>query len=221
MSARSHQSGNAIVFLLLAIALFAALAYTFMRSGQNSVSQMNPQQARLAASEILSYANSLSKTVDRLRQRGCSEKQLSFEASGNSGYANASAPGDFSCHVYNAAGGNMTWQSFTNYNATTTVSSLQNILGSASAITDLSLYVLGVSDSVCRAFNASVNIESSVIPTDSSPMGISTPFTGTFFPTGNPPNNDDPRTSNAIAGCVYLTHASFQKNLIYYTLLSR
>lgn len=67
----------------------------------------------MAATEILNYARLVEQAVDKLRRKGCSEDQLSFENDTllNSGITyigriiNSQSPVDKSCHVFHDNGG--------------------------------------------------------------------------------------------------------------------
>ena len=104
------QSGNVFIIILIGIILFAALAYTFTRSGQTGTGNLTAQQTEIAAQEILNYARLIENAVNRLRQNGCSENEISFESAGLTGHANAGAPGDNSCHIFDTNGGQVTYQ---------------------------------------------------------------------------------------------------------------
>lgn len=113
MTADNRSAGNVILFILLAVALFGALAYTFMRGSEGGQGNMTQQQAKVAAQEILDYAKNVETTVNRLRARGCSENQLSFDYDipATTGYENSNAPADYSCHVFHQNGGKLTHRS--------------------------------------------------------------------------------------------------------------
>lgn len=104
-----RQNGNVVIFILLAVGLFGALAFTFMRNSQQSQGNMTEQQAKIAAQEIMDYSITISKAIERLRQRGCSETQISFDDSDSTtlGYENANSPVDKSCHIFDPAGANV------------------------------------------------------------------------------------------------------------------
>lgn len=106
MTNKRSEKGNAVIFILLAIALFAALAYTFTRSVQNGQSNMSAGQTRMAAQQILNYASSVEKTVQKLLSRGCSENDLSFQNSYETYHNYPAAPTE--CRVFDPAGGNLT-----------------------------------------------------------------------------------------------------------------
>jgi hypothetical protein len=106
-------AGNVLFIILIAVALFAALTYSVSHSGRNQ-NPMNRESTKLAAGEILSFANSVKTAVDRLRMNGCQENQLDF---GNTVWTrvngttynipvghNSLAPVDGTCNIFHAEG---------------------------------------------------------------------------------------------------------------------
>lgn len=104
------EAGSAIIYVFLGIILFVALALTFGKSQQDSGKIAISGEARLAATQITSYADKINKAVAKLIAKGCSESEISFENQYVAGYTNASAPVNKSCHVFDVAGGNIRWQ---------------------------------------------------------------------------------------------------------------
>jgi hypothetical protein len=112
---RSSERGNAVVFILIAIALFAALAYTFMRSGQQGQGNLTAADAKFKAQQLANFLDNVEKGTNKLRQRGCSQSDISFEYPGSMSGDTfldgqnhpTTAPTDHSCDVFNAAGGNV------------------------------------------------------------------------------------------------------------------
>ncbi|MDH5723364.1 MAG: hypothetical protein OEY94_08605 [Alphaproteobacteria bacterium] len=104
------QKGSVIVYILIAIALFAALGYAvagMMRSSGESISK---ETQNINASEILNYAKAVRTSLHNVRiSNACNDNQISFERNPFNGsdplYVNASAPADFSCHVFHPNGG--------------------------------------------------------------------------------------------------------------------
>jgi hypothetical protein len=105
------EKGNALIFILIAIALLGLLTVTLSRSGDSTNDSGDYEQNQIAASEILSYAKSIENAVQMLLARGCSENDISFENNVVAGYTNPNAPTDNSCHVFDVAGAGMTYQS--------------------------------------------------------------------------------------------------------------
>lgn len=105
---KSHQAGNAIVLILIAVFLFGALAAAFMRGGKTGQDSLSVGQAKLAAQEIMDYARSLTIAIDKLRRRGCSESQLNFASNGDPYHGNNDAPGTKECDIFQPEGGGIT-----------------------------------------------------------------------------------------------------------------
>ena len=105
------ESGNVLFYVLIAVALLAALSFTIAESTRSSVSGMDEEHAALIATEIISIANNTTNAVAELRLQGCGEDQLSFATPKVAGrYANTKAPADQSCHIYGVSGGNLNYQ---------------------------------------------------------------------------------------------------------------
>ncbi|MCK5284936.1 MAG: hypothetical protein KAJ86_05045 [Alphaproteobacteria bacterium] len=102
------RRGNAFLFVLIGVALFAALAMTVSRGMQSqTTTNMSARKITLAATDILDYAHKVQRAVDRVRRKGCSENEISFETAPLTGYVNANSPADKSCHVFDPNGGNV------------------------------------------------------------------------------------------------------------------
>lgn len=106
----NNQEGSIFFYILIAVALFAALSYAVSRNNDGSTNVFTEEQAKIAAQEIIEYGNTVATAVQKLRLRGCSDTEISFENDIVSGYTNASSPSDKSCHVFDVNGGNINWQ---------------------------------------------------------------------------------------------------------------
>ncbi len=104
MNHSASQRGSSFFLILLGIAIFAALSFAVLQGGRVSQSSLSADQARLAAQDILQYADAVAKAVQTLRLRGCTDREISF-AGHPTGVANPSAPTDESCHVFSLSGG--------------------------------------------------------------------------------------------------------------------
>ena len=100
---RRAQSGNAVVFILIAIALFGALSYTFMRGAQTGQGNLTAGQAKLAAIQIMNTTADMERVYNKLLQKGCSQDDISFEHDGV--LVNPRAPSDLSCHMFSGDNG--------------------------------------------------------------------------------------------------------------------
>lgn len=110
MAKIQNQRGSVFIYILVAIALFAGLSYAVSRGSRGGSTALTDEQAKLAAQEIINYGNTVANAVQKLRLRGCSDTEISFENSQSvDNYTNANAPSDNSCHVFDLAGGNITY----------------------------------------------------------------------------------------------------------------
>lgn len=75
-----NQRGNAFVYVLIAIILFAGLMFTIARmdEGGTSTSDLDEGRAKVGANSILAYASSVEGAVIRLDRVGTSADQIDF-----------------------------------------------------------------------------------------------------------------------------------------------
>lgn len=109
-----NEAGNAFLIVMLGIVLFATLAFTISRSMRSdNTTRLSNREIHLAVADILDYGQRVSRAVDRLRRKGCSESEISFNREGIDGwnagdmYDNTDAPSDLSCHLFYPQGGNI------------------------------------------------------------------------------------------------------------------
>ncbi len=111
----NYQRGNVLFLILIAVALFAALAYAVTSSNRTSGGTISKDKAKAYAAQILQHAALIRATVSRLKiGNGCTDTTLNFTTSGyqtqsngvlNPDYGNA--PGTKICHLFDPAGGNL------------------------------------------------------------------------------------------------------------------
>lgn len=106
---RHCERGSVIFYILIAVALLGALVFAVSQSNRGSTQQLSSEKARLYATEIIEYTNIIASAVGHLRLRGCADTQISFENDIVTGYTNAGAPADYSCHVFHESGGGVEW----------------------------------------------------------------------------------------------------------------
>jgi hypothetical protein len=170
------ERGNILFYILIAVALLAALIFAVGQSGRGSAQHVSEEKAKLVAGEITDYANSVSNAFAQLRLRGCKLEQVSFENSIIAGYANPDAPVDKTCHVFELAGGGIT---FKNPPAEAGTGAIQLITGELE-VTEVGatngddnsvdlLFVSGpLSEAVCFQLNERLDVPN---PSDAPPPG--------------------------------------------------
>ncbi len=206
---KESQNGNAIILILLAVGLFAALGYAFTNTSRTSTVFLSDETAKSYANQIIAYGSDVQSAVKRLQLRGCGDNEISFENNIAAGYTNPNAPSDNSCHVYDVAGGGLTYQAPSpQYGAGTewvatgrgifygvrsndliapgdeTIAGVDLIEGA-----DLSITLHDVENNICLQINDILQIEG--IPIDSGDLNIDR-FIGSYASIGN---------SDGISGC--------------------
>ncbi len=96
---RNKETGSVLFYILLAIALMAALHFFFSRSQGPSSSLAGKGNAKTAASQIIEYSHQLEASVQKIISSGYSEGQISFNSSNGPLYDVAQCPDD-GCKVY-------------------------------------------------------------------------------------------------------------------------
>jgi len=177
---QSQQQGSAIIWILIAVALFAALNFTFMGSNRSSTSIMTDQEASARAQQIIAYGNDIKVSIKKMRLRGCNETQISFENDIISGYGNPNAPDDERCHVFSTNGAGITLNNDLSINGQSFFGDIA-FEGIGSSSSELSLQIIGIDQAVCLQINQQLNIADSNdddFVEDINPAP--TPFTGSY-----------------------------------------
>jgi len=183
---KREESGNVLFYILIAVVLLAALSFAVSQDGRGSVETLSKDRARLAATDVLSYADTVGKAVGQLRLRGYSMEQISFENNIVAGYINANCTDD-GCKVFHPEGGALTWISppddandDTNWVITDDME-VENIgrTCGADGCEDLTLQLLGVDAAVCQQINDMLDVAApGTLPVN--PDNSAGLFTGTY-----------------------------------------
>lgn len=106
------ESGNVLFLILIACALFAALTYVVSNSTRTGSGSVSMEKAKILASALTQFGNSIEVAVGRLLLAGCAEDQISFATptsmawpTWSARYDNVNSPTDNKCHVFDARGG--------------------------------------------------------------------------------------------------------------------
>jgi hypothetical protein len=77
---RSTESGNVLIYILIAIVAFAALSFALSNSGRESVSTIDREKSDLGATEIFDYANAVRASVQNMLVQGVRQNQICFDS---------------------------------------------------------------------------------------------------------------------------------------------
>ena len=104
------QRGSVIIWILVLVALFGMLSFVVSQGSRTGAGQITQEKANLLATEIITSANTINQAVKTLLINGCTDSNISFQNSViTSGYTNASSPANKSCHVFEPAGGGVSY----------------------------------------------------------------------------------------------------------------
>ncbi len=85
------EAGNALIYVLIAIALFAALSFTLSRQTNNNqeAGTLRPEEVELAASRVLSYAAQAESSIDQMMYTNTTIDELDFILPGEATFDDA------------------------------------------------------------------------------------------------------------------------------------
>lgn len=221
----SPQSGNMLVWILIMVALFAALSYAMMQGSRTSATTATTEKARLMAAEIIQYAVGTKSAVkSMLVGSRCTERQISFDgALGATSYVNALSPADYKCHVFKPQGGGVrpvtapgqdpNLQGNTGYGVMF-FSGSDSISGAGDiGNADLWMYIPYLYQSVCEQINMSLMSSTTV-------NDVAAPFSGAAFTGTYTVSATDTFYAGKTAGCFKDT-ATGKGYVFYYVLHGR
>lgn len=192
---RQTESGNALWFILLAVALLGALTAAVTRSSDTAEQSGDIERYRINASNMMRHSASVEAAVQNMLMRGLGENRISFDNTYTSGatYTNPNCPApETECLVYHGAGGGVNYKQLPsalfdaihNGQATFTeweFSGSNNVDGVGTSAPDLVMFTGYLERNLCRQINALLKIPevSGDVPADSDGFD-DTPYTGNF-----------------------------------------
>lgn len=189
----TNQRGSALFYILIAIALLAALSYAVARSTRGNVDQLSAEQSRLLASDMLEYANVVASATGQIKMRGVKDSSLCFDAPQAIEDYDYAGCADSYNKIFDLGGGGVTYATLAdNAVAGSAPSDAQwhiygdnevNGIGTtcgSDACADLALVASGIEPAVCKKINELLNVtdRDADPPTDPG-LGV-TPFIGTY-----------------------------------------
>ena len=153
------QSGNALIYVLIAIVLFAALSFTFARrNAGETMAQVSQAKAESYATELIGYAAQVKSVIDQLTITGTQINDLDFTLPAEAGF-NAEPQ----MHkIYHPSGGGLmplllnkdvVQKDLTNPPAGVYLGMFNTVEWTPSAANDVILTAYGISKVVCETIN--------------------------------------------------------------------
>lgn len=238
----SAENGSVLLWILVAVVLLAGLTAAMNQGSRTSTSQLSDQQARVVATEISSYLNTVRSAVQRMQMQGISESDFDFSTdiyklhSGSPiTTPNESCTND-RCKLYHPAGGGITPTILAKEAQITQTSPVPamwqsghggfrvlNIEGVGTEQPDVVMLIAFISEPVCKAINDLVGVQN---PNGKPPVFetnniIATEYTGTM---GGLPSTGTPVDHSALRGKMTFCNAegdSDQSNFLHAVVIAR
>ncbi|MGH1455979.1 MAG: hypothetical protein ACRBDI_04295 [Alphaproteobacteria bacterium] len=229
ISKTNNQSGNVLFFILIAVALFAALSYAVTTGNRGAGDSSSGETSLIASSEITQYGTALENALTYLTvSKQCNPDEMSFERSpfdgSDTSYINPSAPSNLSCHVFSSSGGRAaTMQPPSGANNDNDeyayietqvlgIGADQTLCGADCA--DIVLILKNVNQSACKKFNLKLKGDPSIPIQDDGDNYENEEYTGIF--NGN--TNIDGGASGHRSLCIQSAGGTYY---FYHVLLPR
>lgn len=221
----SHtQQGSILFFILIGVALFAALSYVISQQSSGNIA-LSQERIRLQASDVMDMGKKMADAVARLRINGIADTTISFENDTVSGYTNAACTTD-SCKVFSFDGGGLNWISSTtdiNGGVDWGISGAIALENMGTSAGDLIAFLPGLSIDTCNR----INIMLDIYATGGTPSTIASVAAGKFTGTYGSSALNDSQIKGKSAGCFYLTSgtgtaltgAPLTNTYVYYQVL--
>jgi hypothetical protein len=166
-SAQQSQSGNVMIYILVAVALLAALTFSVAQSDRTTLSKLTDDKLKIYAAEIIDYGDTLKKATAQLRLRGTPVSALSF-AHPDADAAYGTYDDNPDDEIFNPAGGAVIYKTpnalallvagnVFEFYGENEVNEVGSTCGTADCV-DLMVALSGLRESVCIEINNQLNI---------------------------------------------------------------
>lgn len=227
---RGNQKGNVLFFVLLGVALFAALSFAVTQGSRTGTSTIDRERASLLASEFIQYGTAMEQGVSRMIiSKGVPDYGLDLvDASTRNATANGTCTSE-KCKLFSPQGGGIQGRdmpqqaydpAYTLAYATGSLGKMSpravGVSGVGSSENDLAGVWFGIKDEVCKEINRKLGIANwQTIPVATA----SSVYSGTYtsFPSGGLITN--PELVGKRAFCAY--HTTSWGNYYYHMLWAR
>ncbi|MDB2683216.1 hypothetical protein N9Z27_03095, partial [Alphaproteobacteria bacterium] len=172
--------GSGLVYVLIAVALFAALSFTLMRNNDsNEASTIPDDKAALYATQLISYAAQAKTVVDQMYFAGTGADEIDFSLPGTADFNNDTPAHPHIHKIYHPEGGGLTpgvldagvAQAGTDPSAGWYAGRFGNVEWTQTTADDVILTAWRIPISVCAKINEAVTGSSS-IPTITDPRNF-------------------------------------------------
>ncbi len=178
------QSGSVIILIFVMIALFGVLSFTLSRGSRTGAATLTAEQSKLAAMEILEYANAVSNAFKMMVANGvpvediCVIRAYTTTDAGTPLLFTNSACTNDSCRVFKPQGGAVLERYFYDYaqkdtwwnGAWTKAGGIDFVIarfeGVGSPLSDIAMRVVQIKPEICTAINVMMGLGTTPINQD-------------------------------------------------------
>lgn len=158
-AAQSRQNGSVMVYILVAVALLAALSIAMTRqSSQNSMHDITDERAAFLVNEILQTSSAARSAVDNLQLAGSQVTSMVFIGAGEAGYDENTIH-----NVYHPSGGGLEYRKTFSKEACVNdgesdgcgifITRTTDMEGTPTSADDVFLYIHHLKENVCKMLN--------------------------------------------------------------------
>lgn len=181
-----QTEGNVLIILLILVVMVGALTLAFSSGMRGGTEKIGEDNARLMASDIIQYANTIDTAIKMIQIDGTADEDISFHGDfwGHTDYEHSTAQPDEN-RVFSPLGGGVNYVKApkdSNNGSDWVFSAINRVSFGGTQIGDsgygLTMFLPEVNDTVCRQINKAL-IDDESIPTETDCFGL-TAFTGTY-----------------------------------------
>jgi hypothetical protein len=197
-----RQRGNAMIYILLSLALIGALTLVMSRQADQGGDDLSADQAELLATQILAYAASAQTAVDGMMQTGSTAAQINFIRPSEAGF---DTPPNIHKLYHPAGGGLSAGPSNSNIFTGTSVTPppgwyvarYNNVAWTPTSANDVIITAHQISESICKSINKKITGTSTI------PQLAGTTLLGNvLLGTSNGASGNENLTATECPGCV-------------------
>lgn len=164
---RKKQSGNAMIYVILALALLAALTLAISNQNEEAGNDLSAEQVEILTTKTLTYAGSAKNVIDQMTMSGTDPASLSFTRPNVPSYDTAPHINK----VFHPEGGGLTYEAaqsnifpgvVLNPARGWYINGETNIEWTPTAENDVMIVAYGLSSSICASINKKIKNDTTI-----------------------------------------------------------
>lgn len=179
-SPRRGQSGNAVIYILIALALLGALTVAITRSNDNASSDLSKEQAEIFSTRLSAYSAAVDNVIDQMIMSGTDVYSIDYTLPSQASFVN----GVHSLKLFHPNGGGITQPmpdpaffdaALTNPKAGWYIGRPGNVEWTPTTARDIVIAAYGLNRGVCEVLNKQITGSATI------PVIVGTGFPQDYF----------------------------------------